>query len=441
MDSLGSRHGVAAQNLTDKYRHADSVRLHLGASLEINSSRKLKLDTYTVIIEPLHTQTLYLTTVLVTSIMAIVVLAFWRFNRGLPGVTQWGLTAVMGLVMFITVGLRSRLPELVSVLVTNVCIITLPYLGWTGCRAYLCLSRPKWRQDLLIGLGVMAVITFFTVAEPNLQARILVQNLVAGLLYALMAKTIGVGGWQRYPARYTHALTVAAHAVFMLSVRPWLLITANAEPTDNQLVLASWILLESMVFYLLLSISMMLLVIEQLSLKLVAQAEIDPLTRVFNRNAFMTLLNKARSRCERQNLPLSVMMIDLDHFKFINDTWGHQAGDQVLKRFAAMASAALRNEDVIGRMGGEEFCVILTGSHLSEAQEIGERLRHACESETVVAEEIRIRFTISIGIAQVTVSESLETAIRRADQAMYRAKRIGRNRVELAQKTPELMPA
>ncbi len=82
-----------------------------------------------MIIEPLHTQTLYLTTVLVTSIMAIVVLAFWRFNRGLPGVTQWGLTAVMGLVMFITVGLRSRLPELVSVLVTNVCIITLPYLG------------------------------------------------------------------------------------------------------------------------------------------------------------------------------------------------------------------------------------------------------------------------------------------------------------------------
>lgn len=395
-----------------------------------------------MIIEPLHTPTLYFTTVLVVSIMAVVVLAFWRFNRGMPGVTEWGITAVIGLVLFFTVGLRSRLPELVAVWITNLCIITLPYLGWVGCRSYLRMSRPSWQKSLLFVLGVMAAITYFTLAEPNMQARILIQNLVAGALYALMAKTIAVGGWQRYPARYAHGLSVAAHAVFMLSVRPWLLISANADATnDNQLVLASWILLETMVFYLVLSINTMLLVIEHLSLKLIAQAETDPLTRVFNRNAFMTLLNKAKSRCERQNLPLSVMMIDLDHFKSINDNWGHQAGDQVLKRFAAMASAALRNEDVIGRMGGEEFCVILTGSHLSEAQEIGERLRHACETETVVVEETRIRFTISIGIAQVKMSEPLETAIRRADQAMYHAKRIGRNRVELARKTLELMPA
>lgn len=394
-----------------------------------------------MIIEPLHTPTLYFTTVLVTSIMATVVLAFWRFNRGIPGVAEWGLTAVIGLVMFFTVGLRSRLPELVAVWLTNLCIIMLPYLGWVGCRVYLRLSRPKWQRSLLYGLAVMALITFFTVAVPNLEVRILVQNLVAGTLYALMAKTIAVGGFRKYPARYAHALTVAIHAVFMLTWRPWLLITANADATDNQLVLASWILLESMVFYLVLSINTMLLVIEHLSLKLVAQAEIDPLTRVFNRSAFMTLLHKARSRCERQHLPLSIMMIDLDHFKTINDSWGHQAGDRVLKRFAALASASLRNEDVIGRMGGEEFCIILTGSHLTEAQEIGERLRQACEGEAVVSEETRIHYTISVGIAQVRDNETLEAAIRRADQAMYRAKHVGRNRVELAPRTPEYMPA
>ncbi len=389
----------------------------------------------------LHTPTLFFMTVLVTFIMATVVLAFWRFNRGLPGLTEWGLTAVIGLVMFLTVGLRDRLPELVAVWLTNACLFMVPYLGWTGCRAYLGLTRPKWPQAFLAGLGMLALITYFTVAEPNLHARIAIQSLVAGFMYGLMAKTIAVGGWQRYPARYTLALIVVAHAVFMLTVRPWLLITGNADATDNRLVLASWILLESMVFYLLLSISTMMLVIEYLSSKLISQAEIDPLTQAFNRHAFMTLLNKARSRCERRDLPLSVMMIDLDHFKSINDSWGHHAGDQVLRQFCALASATLRNEDVIGRMGGEEFCVILTATNLSEAHEIGERLRQACEAETVLSDETRIRYTISVGIAQVKESETLEAAIRRADQAMYRAKHIGRNRVELAPRTPDYMPA
>lgn len=389
----------------------------------------------------LHTPTLFFMTVLVTLIMAAVVLAFWRFNRGLPGITEWGLTAVIGLAMFGAIGLRDRLPELLAVWLTNVCLFLLPYLGWSGCRVYLGLTPPKWQLPVLLGFGLLAVITYFTVVEPNLNARIAVQSLVAGPLFGLMAKTIAVGGWQRYPARYTFALTVAAHAVFMLTLRPWLLITSNEDATDHRLVLANWILLESMVFYLLQSISTMMLVIEYLSSKLLSQAEIDPLTQVFNRHAFMTLLSKARSRCERRDLPLSIMMIDLDHFKSINDSWGHQAGDRVLTQFAALAGATLRNEDVMGRMGGEEFCVILTATNLSEAQEIGERLRQACETETVLSEETRIRFTISVGIAQVKHDETLEAAIRRADQAMYRAKHTGRNRVELSPQAPQYMPA
>lgn len=390
---------------------------------------------------PLHTPTLFFMAVLVTTIMATVVLAFWRFNRGLPGLTEWGLTAVIGLAMLINIGQRDRLPELVAVWVTNLCLLLLPYLGWKGCRAYLGLAQPKWQTCWLVGSGVLALITFFTVIQPNLNGRIAVQSLYAGAMYGLMAKTIAVGGRERYPARYTLAWAVAVHAIFMLTLRPWLLITANADVTDNRLVLANWILLESMVFYLLLSICTMMLVIEYFSAKLIAQAETDPLTLVFNRHAFMTLLDKARSRCDRRDLPLSIMMVDLDHFKFINDSWGHQAGDKVLKQFANLAGATLRNEDVIGRMGGEEFCVILTATNLSEAHEIGERLRQACETETVVVEETRIRFTISVGIAQVKANETLESAIGRADQAMYRAKHVGRNRVELAPRTPELIPA
>jgi len=125
------------------------------------------------------------------------------------------------------------------------------------------------------------------------------------------------------------------------------------------------------------------------------------------------------------------MMIDLDHFKRINDSWGHQAGDQVLRQFAVLASMTLRKEDVIGRFGGEEFCILLPGVHLDEAQEIGERLRQACEIVTVVFENMHISYTISIGIAQVKENESWEAVIQMADRAMYRAKNVGRNRIEV----------
>lgn len=384
---------------------------------------------------PLHAPTVLLMTVLVVSMMSAVILVFWRFNRGLPYIHCWGFAALSGQGALITMGLRDHLPELVSMWLLNGLLFAVPYLLFYGSRIYLGLAKPNWRQAVAIGIGVLTVMAFFTVVHPNLTARIVLNSAVLGYLYVLVARTIATGAWRRFPARYAFALTMAAHAVFMLSARPWVLIT-EGDPTNHRFILNSLIPLESLVFYLLQTVTIILLVVEHLSAKLIAQSEIDPLTQVFNRRAFMTLLHKVRSQWERQRLPLVLMMIDLDHFKRINDSWGHKAGDHVLRRFAQLAATVLRNEDVMGRLGGEEFCIALTGVHLSEAQWIGERLREACEKETILFEGTHIGFTISAGIALVKVGDTLEAAIHHADQAMYSAKRVGRNRVEFASERP-----
>ena len=380
----------------------------------------------------MHIPTAWMMSSLVVLIMTVVMVVFWRFNRSLPGMTAWGIAALSGPFMLLSIGLREWLPEVVAVLLTNGTLFVMPYLAWVGCRAYLGLPRPNWRLALWFGGASLVCMAYFTVVQPSMNVRVVVQGLIAGGLFGMTAKTMLVGGWRNYPARYVFALTVAAHALFMLTVRPWLLIEANAETTDRQLVVGFWILLESMVFFMLSGISMMALTNEYFSAKLLALTEIDPLTKVFNRRAFMTLLDKACSRCERQGLPLSLVLIDLDHFKRINDSWGHQAGDQVLRQFAELAGAALRNEDIIGRLGGEEFCILLSGASLSEAQEVAERLRQACEAGAVGFEDTLIHYTISAGIAQLEPEEPPQLALHRADRAMYRAKFIGRNRIEVA---------
>lgn len=385
----------------------------------------------------MHIPTAWVMASLVVSIMAVVMLMFWRFNRNLPGMNDWGLAALSGPFMLLSIGLRDRLPELLAVMLTNGTLFLMPYLAWTGCRAYLGLPRPSWRWALWVGCAFLVLIAYFTVVYPSMNVRVVLQSWMAGGLFVLAAKTMLVGGWHRYPARYLFAIAVAVHALFMLVARPWLLITSNGGAAAQQLVVGGWILLESMVFFMLAGISMMALANEYFSAKLLALTEIDPLTKVFNRRAFMTLLNKACSRCEREGLPLSVLLIDLDHFKRINDSWGHQAGDQVLCRFAALTGAALRNEDVMGRLGGEEFCILLPGVRLADAKDIAERLRQTCEAEAVVFEGVQIRYTISIGIAQLEASESPQSALHRADRAMYRAKFIGRNRTELAPLTSQ----
>jgi len=164
--------------------------------------------------------------------------------------------------------------------------------------------------------------------------------------------------------------------------------------------------------------------------KLVSLAAKDPLTGAGNRRAFVDRLRDVIARFERSGMPSSLVLIDIDHFKSINDTHGHSAGDEVLCRVSTLIDARIRDVDRLYRIGGEEFVVVLEGEHLESAYDLAEDLRERMDGKELLP---GVSVTLSMGVAQIRERESDDRWIRRADKAMYEAKRSGRNRVKVAE--------
>jgi diguanylate cyclase (GGDEF)-like protein len=155
----------------------------------------------------------------------------------------------------------------------------------------------------------------------------------------------------------------------------------------------------------------------------------DELTGLANRRAITSWLSEQIEAAGRTGAPLSVAILDIDHFKRINDTYGHHAGDRTLQIFAQIAAATIRSADRIGRYGGEEFLLVLVGAPLETAKEPLERIRRALASHRWVAIEAGLRVTITIGVAQHWSGETAQELIRRADMALYLGKESGRDRL------------
>lgn len=155
----------------------------------------------------------------------------------------------------------------------------------------------------------------------------------------------------------------------------------------------------------------------------------DGLTNLANRKQLDALLNEEIPRAHRHRRDLSVLMLDIDHFKNINDTYGHLAGDAVLRGLASILQKRLRPNDKLGRYGGEEFCAILPETNLQSAARIAEDLRALIEAHGFLAEQREIRVTISIGAASLSDGMLTEGLYKSADDMLYQAKRTGRNKV------------
>lgn len=177
--------------------------------------------------------------------------------------------------------------------------------------------------------------------------------------------------------------------------------------------------------------------IDLLQDKLRDQANRDPLTGLYNRRYLDTTLERELSRCKREGLPLALMMIDLDHFKNVNDTYGHQAGDEILKMMGDILKGFARAEDVACRYGGEEFLLLLPKMSLDTALERAESLRQNFSSSALAFGEFRLNTTLSVGVAIYPGhGKSADELLQSADRSLYAAKRSGRNRVEVESMVP-----
>jgi len=158
----------------------------------------------------------------------------------------------------------------------------------------------------------------------------------------------------------------------------------------------------------------------------------DALTELPNRRAGLSRLDQDWARCQRNDEPLLCMIMDIDHFKRVNDTYGHDAGDVVLKDTARVLMDTMRESDTVCRFGGEEFLVVCPGADVSVAKTLGERIRKAVEGNVIESPEFQGYITISIGVAVRSGQDSPKDLIKEADEALYAAKEAGRNKICIA---------
>jgi len=161
----------------------------------------------------------------------------------------------------------------------------------------------------------------------------------------------------------------------------------------------------------------------------IQSAHTDPLTGVLNRSTLLSVFQKETALTKRHNSSMSLLMLDIDFFKKVNDTYGHVAGDEALKKLTDCMHETVRESDPIFRLGGEEFAILLNDTDINGAKLLAERLRHAVEATYITHEEHQFNMTVSIGLTELKENDELECIMKRADSALYSAKESGRNNV------------
>lgn len=340
--------------------------------------------------------------------------------------------------------IRERIAPLALILA-----VVLPL--WIPLEFYL-VETPQFALLAMLRLGaaVAAVILYLVLrrarnAAPTRRIRwrlpLAILLLLPALLYAAARLPGGMDDTQLVTSGYAFFPVIVAmvFAVFPLTLRE--LVAAYT------LILLVFLALETMAATLVAPLPLQILWLMVLAgaicswtsinhlrtlLQLYRQATRDLLTGLLNRRALGEQLEREQRRAERYGRPLTLLMMDLDRFKRLNDEYGHLAGDRVLCEFAHRMAEILRDSDVVGRWGGEEFIAGLVETRPNQARHVAERIRKACEDTPVKTEDgHRIPFTVSIGVAPVREKEALDDAIRRVDDALYAAKADGRNRVTM----------
>ena len=371
--------------------------------------------------------------VVLVAIMTIVLFAVHHANRQIPGLLAWAQSYLCGLLLALNLLVKPYAPEWLPPVVGPVLTFLSTWLNLAAARAYT--GRPPWPRACLAGalailLGLSIHLAWW---QPDPTQRVALVFMVNGSLMLLSARAMFTAGLRLAPERYLFTLACGTQGLSLLTASLVLLLgQADLGDSERFSVVLQHVVLGSIVVLVTRAFGVLMLANAHITAELRHFAERDPLTEIFNRRTFMILLDKAINLMQRMNSPLSVLALDLDHFKRINDNWGHGNGDLALRHFVRLASGRLRNEDVIGRIGGEEFLIFLPNTSLGDAAIVAERLRALIAAQPVAGTQGPIPLTVSIGVTLIAPGEPRDTTLQRVDEAMYRAKAKGRNRVELA---------
>jgi diguanylate cyclase (GGDEF)-like protein len=341
----------------------------------------------------------------------------------------WGSANLVGGLGAGLFSAQGRLPYLLTEAIANGLLALWLGLIWAGVRAFAG-QRVSWWMVVFGPLLLISACVYIPPFPVDLAMRIYLTSIVIGGYLVLIAvDALRPERTERLVMRRVLALVALASIVPIA----WRSVNAQLDGGSYDLMAntAATAMPLVAVFTLAIAINVCVLLIgrERLGNQLARAALIDGLTGTLNRSGFLIEAQQAVHDSARGSRPNSVVVMDLDEFKAVNDHYGHAAGDRLLAGFASVAQSTLRIEDVLGRIGGEEFCALLVGVSESDAVTIADRLRLAFAGAVFDFGDGILTGTVSMGVAQLGFDEELRAAIQRADVAMYQAKKDGRDRV------------
>ena len=379
------------------------------------------------------------TTVLIGSITSgLMALVLWLLARAtplpVPGLRTWVAGAWLVFVALVLLGLRDWITPLASVTLGNSALV-LAYIVWLAGTHRHFGVRLRWLPWLAAWAAMVAAVTWFVYGDASFRARSVIVAALCSAISAYHALVL-----LRYPQaeRFGRSLGItltSSWLTILAAVYAVRAVHAGLFPQgDSGLLTQDTIQIvytgSFTVCNLLLVIGFATMASDHVRARIEEQAVRDALTGTLNRQALRECLERARASHKRTGQPFCVAMLDVDHFKKINDNHGHPVGDRVLVHLCRRMAALVRPHDAVARYGGEEFVIVMPQTRLPEAALVAERILLEAvqvDSPTLPA------FTVSIGLAESSTDDATADAIiTRADAALYQAKARGRNRLERA---------
>lgn len=378
----------------------------------------------------LDLRTIYLAGALTCVILGLVQLSAYATGRFERWPLWWGLSNILIGLGLIGVGLRGIIPDILSIPLAN----TVSWIGYLlilfGVRSFA--GRPA-RLPLYL-LAVAAALPLFLWNEPDGFVKRVVLVAVLVMACDMLLVREGLLLWRR--ERLASGAILAAlfaPTVVLFAIRGHLAATGQLGtelfPANDA---NQWVAATGTAFLLLRGSALLLLAAERNRNTLVAIAQHDPLTGAMNRSGLERAMARIATDAGKRPGRLTLLLIDIDHFKSLNDTHGHAAGDRILQLFAEAARSELRASDVLARHGGDEFVALLPHMSTRDAVRVANRIRSAFGRALAGRDGVTLQPTLSIGVAEGNAaSNELEALLEQADEALYRSKRLGRDRVQV----------
>jgi len=379
----------------------------------------------------LDISTLYLVATMVAAMLGAMLLLFGK-QENIPALKWWGTAYLLGAASVALCTLASgALDEMLS--------LALNAVGFVACGMVWNASRVfHGRKPNLPGLvlGAIAWVAAVMTLPPEASAlRMTIGAGIVALYAALTASELWAERRRALQRRWAMIVVPVLHGfVLMLPI----LLGDLLHPDDDKFAASIWVTGFSveLVLYAVGTVFVIFILVSERAVTVhKTAASMDPLTGMFNRRGFAEASSRVIEREAKAGRPVTVLIFDIDHFKSINDRFGHPAGDEILKLFATVVITTLRISDLSGRIGGEEFAALLPCS-LEEGVLAAERVREAFANSGIAVEDGPVDTTVSIGVAGGPAGTELEVLLAAADTALYQAKRTGRNRVEAAEELP-----